>query len=237
MVDHDKVFNEFTAEVRIQAGSALRTLLVYGSSLGEHFRAGVSDYNFLLICEPVDLDLLDRLAAKTGKWRRRRIAAPLVMRPEFVRTALDSYPLEFLSIASRYRVLHGDDPLRDLEFHREHVRLQCEREIRSKLLLFRRAYLESEGAPKRLKLILDRGLPSVVAILRGLLWLKGGPWKAEGSEFWEAARSQLELPMGMLPSMQETRGTRRVPARAVVRQQFGEVVDGLARLMSEVDRW
>lgn len=237
MIDHDKVFQEFTEEVRGAAGPALRALFVYGSSLGDRFRPGVSDYNFLVVADPIDIEVLDRLAARMGKWRKRRISAPLLMRPEFIQTALDSYPLEFLSIKARYRVLHGADLLVDLRFDREHVRLQCEREIRSKLLLFRRAYLESEGAPKRLKLILDRGVPAVVAIFRGLLWLREGPWTAEGAEFWDACAARLGAAPGLLPALQAGRGARRVPSREEVRGRYGEIVDGLTHLMMEVDRW
>lgn len=237
MVDHEKVFSWFTDEARTHGGAALRSVVVYGSSLSGRFRPGLSDYNFLLVCDPVDLGLLDRLAARMGKWRRKRISAPLVMRPGFIRTALDSYPLEFLSIAARYRVLHGEDPLAGIEFQREHVHLQCEREIRSKLLLFRRAYLESEAAPKRLKLLVTRGLPSLVAIFRGLLWLKDGPWQADGDEFWQACATHLGLPPGLLPSLHSTRDSAGAPSHAAIRAQIEEVLAGLGHLMEEVDRW
>jgi len=132
-------------------------VVAHGSAVGTQFRPGISDYNFLIVADPVDLALLERLATLAGKWRKRRISAPLVLQPVFIANALDSWPLEFLCMSARYRVLYGEDPLAGISFQPEHVRLQCEREIRSKLLLFRRAYIECEGAPKRLKQALDRG--------------------------------------------------------------------------------
>ncbi len=237
MADHETVFGGFVEGVRERAGDSLRSVVAYGSALGPQFRPGVSDYNFLIVADPVDLALLERFAALAGKWRRRRISAPLVVRPVFIARALDSWPLEFLSMTARYRVLHGDDPLAGLSFQTEHVRLQCEREIRSKLLLVRRAYIESEGAPKRLKQILDRGWPSLLAIFRGLLFLKGGPWREEGDPAWKACSELLPVPPDLLAELHAMRLSRTTPARHVANAQFGRLLEVLTRLSEEVDQW
>jgi hypothetical protein len=237
MTDHEKVFTGIIEELQERAGASLRSVVAYGSALGPHFRPGISDYNILVVADPVDLPLLERLSALAGKWRKQRISAPIVVEPAFIRTALDSWPLEFLSMAASYRVLRGDDPLTGLVFQPEHVRLQCEREIRSKLLLFRRAYIESGGAPKHLKQTLDRGWPSLLAIFRGLLYLRGGPWQADGEPAWKANADQLGLPQGLLPELHAMRLARSIPAREVVTARFGQVLETLRRLVEEVDKW
>jgi hypothetical protein len=237
MTDHEKVFAGFVEEVRACAGTSLLSVVAHGSALGAQFRPGISDYNFLLVADPVDLPLLERFATRAGKWRRRRIAAPLIVGPFFIERALDSWPLEFLSMTAQYRVLYGKDLLAGLSFQPEHVRLQCEREIRSKLLLFRRAYLECEGAPKRLKQSLDRGWPSLMAIFRGLLYLKGGPWRAEGEPAWKASAEVLALPPNLLPELYALRQSRSAPSRGVITAQFDQVLETLSRLSEEVDRW
>ena len=237
MIDHEKVFAGFVEEVRGRVGAPLLSVVAYGSALGPEFRPGVSDYNFLLVADPVDLALLERLATLAGKWRKRRISVPLVVRPIFVASALDSWPLEFLSMKAQYRVLFGDDPLAVITFRPEDVRLQCEREIRSKLVLFRRAYVECEGAPKRLKQALDRGWPSLLAILRGLLYLKGGPWQAHGEPAWKASSELLALPPNLLSDLHSMRISRSTPARGLITAQFDQVLETLRRLSEEVDRW
>lgn len=237
MTDHEQVFTGIIDEMRERAGASLRSIVAYGSALGPHFRPGVSDYNILVVADPVDLPLLERLATFAGKWRKRRISAPIVVEPVFIRTALDSWPLEFLSMAASYRVLLGDDPLAGITFQPEHIRLQCEREIRSKLLLLRRAYIESGGAPKHLKQALDRGWPALMAIFRGLVYLKGGPWQAEGELAWKASADLLDLPPGLLPELHAMRLARSVPAREVITARFGQVLETLRRLSEEVDRW
>lgn len=237
MVDHEKVFQFFVDELLAQAGQRLRSVVVYGSALTGDFQPGRSDYNFLVVADSAGLELLDGLAARMGKWRRRQVTAPLLVLPEFLQTARDSYPLELLSIQARYRVLHGEDPIAGLEFSREHVRLQCEREIRSKVLLFRRAYLESEAAPPRLQAVIARGYPSLVAIFRGLLWLKGGSWQANGEEFRRACAEQLSLPADLLPGLHATRVSRTAPGRDEVRRQYGGILTTLGALARDVDTW
>lgn len=237
MTDHEKVFTGFVEEVRGLAGAPLLSVVAHGSTLGPEFRPGISDYNFLLVADPVDLALLGRLATVAGKWRKRRISVPLVLRPVFIANALDSWPLEFLSMKARYRVLHGDDPLANISFQPNDIRLQCEREIRSKLILFRRAYIECEGAPKRLKSALDQGWPSLQAIFRGLLYLKGGPWQAHGEPAWKASADLLALPPNLLPDLNAMRLSRSTPARDVITAQFDQVLETLLRLSDEVDGW
>jgi hypothetical protein len=237
MTDHEKLFAGFVEEVRGRAGAPLLSVVAHGSALGPQFRPGISDYNFLLVADPVDLALLERLATLAGKWRRRRVSVPLVVRPVFIASALDSWPLEFLSMKAQYRVLYGEDPLAAISFQPEHIRLQCEREIRSKLILFRRAYIECEGAPKRLKQALDRGWPSLQAIFRGLLYLKGGPWQAQGEPTWKASADLLALPPNLLPELHAMRLSRSVPARSLITARFDQVLETLRRLSEEVDRW
>jgi hypothetical protein len=237
MTDHEKVFAGFVEEVRGCAGTPLLSVVAHGSALGPQFRPGISDYNFLLVADPIDTALLARLATLAGRWRKRRISVPLVVRPIFIARALDSWPLEFLSMTAQYRVLYGGDPLAGISFQPEHVRLQCEREIRSKLILFRRAYIECEGAPKRLKQALDRGWPSLLAIFRGLLYLKGGPWQAQGEPAWEASADLLALPPNLLPELHAMRLSRSTPARDLITAQFDQVLETLRRLSEEVDRW
>jgi predicted nucleotidyltransferase len=237
MSDHGRVFTGFVEEIQERAGASLKSIVVYGSAAGPHFRPGVSDYNFLVVADPVNLALLERLSGLAGKWRKRRITPPLVVQPVFIESALDSWPLEFLSMKARYQVLSGADPLAAVSFQKEHVRLQCEREIRSKMLLFQRAYLDGEGAPKRLKSTLDRGWPALVAIVRGILFLKDGPWQADGEEAWGAAARLAGIPADMLPALHALRAARSVPERKEITARYDQVLETLRRLSDEVDKW
>jgi hypothetical protein len=235
MDDLEKICSTFVEEVKTYGGTAIQAVVLYGSALGPDFRPRFSDYNFVILADPVDIALLQRLAARAGKWRRKRIAAPLLMTPQTVASSLDSYPLEFLAMQARYRVLHGPDFLAGLVFEKEHVRLQCEREIKSKLLLLRRVFLESEGAPKRLQHLVARSLPSLVVIFRGMLYLKNGPWKTHGPELYAKCSEVLGLPSELLSNLHQIRHQRSAPSREHIHKQMEEVLLLLQQLAAQVD--
>jgi hypothetical protein len=236
MEDLEKICSYFVDEIKTHGGGATRSVVLHGSALGPEFRPRFSDYNFVVLAEPIDIPLLQRLAARAGKWRRKKIAAPLLLTPQTVKTSLDSYPLEFLSMQARYRVLEGEDFLQGLTFAKEHVRLQCEREVKSKLLLLRRIFLESEGAPKRLQHLVARSLPSLVVIFRGMLYLQDGSWKTHGPEFYEKCSRELRLPPQLLNSLHEIRHQRSAPSREHIHRQMEEVLLLLQQLAARVDQ-
>jgi hypothetical protein len=237
MQDLDKICAYFADEVRTHGGESVRSIVLYGSALGPEFRPRFSDYNFVVLADPIDTPFLERLAARAGRWRRKRITAPLLLTPGTVQRSLDTYPLEFLSMQSRYRVVYGEDFLSGLVLAKADVRLQCEREIKAKLLLVRRSFLETEGAPKRLQHLVARSLPSLVVIFRGMLYLKDGPWTLHGEELYPKCGELLRLPAELLQALHEIRHQRGAPAREVVHRQVGEVLDLLQRLANEVDGW
>jgi hypothetical protein len=237
MDDLETISGYFKEEVLACGGATVRSIVLHGSALGAEFRPGISDYNFVVLASPMDIGLLDRIAGRFGRWRKKRISPPLLLTPATVERSLDSYPLEFLSMQARYRVLHGEDFLEGLTFEKTNVRLQCERELRSKLLLLRRAYVETEAAPKRLQQLLGKGLPSLAAIFRGMLFIKGGAWKAQGTELWEACERSLGLPGPLLRNLQEIRVRRSAPARDEIRRHLEHILGVLEGLSEEVDRW
>jgi hypothetical protein len=119
------------------------------------------------------------------------------MRRQLIRTSLDSYPLEFLSVSASYRVVHGDDVLAELPFDAADIRLQCERELKSKILLLREAYVDSAGSRHVLRDIVSRSLPAMTAIFQGLLFLRGRAWKLWGDELLEAGHEGFSLDAGL----------------------------------------
>lgn len=237
MTDHGPVFRYFLEDVREHGGDVIRSVTAFGSAVTGEFRPGKSDYNFLVVAEPIGMDLLDRFAGRVKAWRKKRISVPLVLTPRFIQTALDSYPLEFLSMQAGYKVLAGDDVLAGRTFRKEEVRLQCEREIRSKLLIFRRAYMEAQGNPRRLLEVEREGIASLAAIFRGMLFMKRGQWTATGSEFWDACRASFSLPNELIPQLMGARDRRKAPARGEMREQYSRIMDGLLSMALEVDRW
>jgi len=136
---------------------------------------------------------LDRVFDVVNKWRKRGVAVPLFLTEEYVKTSLDVFPIEYLNFRQNYIQVFGKDILKDLEFSPEFLRLQCEREIKGKLLLLREAFIETSGKGKALKGLITQALPALMAIFEALLHLRKIDVPRQRREIVRAMADAFEL--------------------------------------------
>jgi len=83
------------------------------------------------------------------------------------------FPIEFYGFRAIHYTLYGNDILAELEINPGFLRLQCEREIKAKLLWLGRIYLETLADNARLSLALCGSITAYVALFRAILFLAG----------------------------------------------------------------
>jgi len=127
----------------------------------------------MIVLSEQGIDSLDRTFEVIKKWKKRNVATPLFLTEDYVRTSLDAFPIEYLNFQNNYQLVYGHDVLKDLTFDANFLRLQCEREIKGKLLLLREAFLETGGKGKYLEELVRQSIQAFIAIFNGLLYLKG----------------------------------------------------------------
>ena len=159
--------------VRQEAGENAVSLTLYGPIAAGAFVPARHTVRNILILEKMDLSLLDRLARVGPHFGRWRISAPLIMTHGSIQASLDTFPLEFLEIRQYHLVVFGIDCFEAVAFHEEHMRLQCERELKTVLIGLRQGLLAAAGKEKLLGEIEVDIAESLVRSLRGLLWLRG----------------------------------------------------------------
>jgi hypothetical protein len=91
----------------------------------------------------------------------------------FIVSTLDVYPVEFLNMKRHYQVVYGEDVLKDLVFDKPSLRLQCEREMKGKLLLLRTGFLETAGKAEDLRRMMAASITAFLSVFSALLTLKG----------------------------------------------------------------
>ena len=106
------------------------------------------------------------------KWKKRAVATPLFMTRAFIGSSVDVYPVEFLNMKRHYQVVHGEDVLRDLVFEKRALRLQCEREMKGKLMLLRTGFLETAGKAESLQRLMAASITAFLSVFGALLTLK-----------------------------------------------------------------
>ncbi len=171
--DPEEIFPGIIDDYRGLFGEDLVSIILYGSAASGDYIAGRSDINFMVVLSERGIDLIDRAFDLVAKWKKRNVATPLFLTEAYVKTSLDVFPIEYLNFQHNYTLVYGKDILKDLPFDREFLRLQCEREVKGKLLLLREAFLETQGKGKNLQQVTAGSLGALVAIFGALLYLKG----------------------------------------------------------------
>jgi hypothetical protein len=163
------------------AGENLLGLSAFGGWLvDDRFFAGTPARS-VAVLRSIDLKMLDQLASSGARFGKHNVGAPLMMTPEYIKASCDVFPLELLEIQQLHAVVCGEDHFADLEFDRNDVRLQCERELKSELIQLRQGLLAAAGRHKLLGELCLAVAERTVRILRGLLYL------AAPSERWKSA--------------------------------------------------
>jgi len=164
--------------LRDAAGSACRAIYVHGSVLTARYDPATSDINLLVVLDDFRPERLEALAAavaaqaKAGAKAKRPRVTPLVLTLQQIHDSSDVFPIEFLDWSRRRALLDGTDVLAGLQVEPRNLRLQCESELRSKLVGIRQAFLLRGGAPGTARDLLARAAGGSAAMFRGLLELR-----------------------------------------------------------------
>ena len=166
------IFVPLTQDYLKAFGNDLVSLMLYGSAAGGSYVKGKSDINVLAVLTPEGINRLEDAFAIVKSWRNRKVAVPLVMTKPFIVSSLDSYPIEFLNMKNNSVLIYGENVLEPLSFKPEDLRLQIERELKSKILLLREGYLDSEGSPRQVRQLINKSLTAFVSIFNAMLHFK-----------------------------------------------------------------
>lgn len=168
-----KPIEQYSQLIRDLAGSNALSLTVVGAIVAGTFDKSRHTVRNVLVLSSIDLEFLKQLSLQGAKLGKVRISAPLIMTPDYIKASLDTFPLELIEIQQWHETLFGEDYFKDLSFEERHVRLQCEREIKTLLIGMRQGLLASGGQEKFIGAMEVDVTEQLIRTLRGVLWLKG----------------------------------------------------------------
>ena len=166
-------FKPFQDEILSRYKENILSINITGSALTGDYMPGKSDVNSVFVLEKMDFKFLEILAPLGKKYGKKRIAAPLIMTPEYIRTSLDVFPMEFLNIKLIHKTLYGDDVFQDLKIDTSDLRLQCERELKVRLIGLRQGYLSASGDGKILTDMFVDSFSGYIPLFRSIVVLLG----------------------------------------------------------------
>jgi hypothetical protein len=168
------IFVPLTQDYLKVFANELISLILYGSAAGGSYIRGKSDINLLVVLTPAGMNKFTDVLDPVKSWKKRHVAVPLIMTRDFIESALDSYPIEFLNMKNSHILIYGENILSELKFNPADLRLQIERELRGKLILLRQGYLEAEGKARQIRQLIANSLTAFISIFNALLYFKQG---------------------------------------------------------------
>lgn len=230
----EAILQEFASEARELYGEELIAVFLYGSAVSGGHVPGRSDLNVGIVLRHLSPSFLRKATPRIRRWHRRGIATPLFLDPDFLRSSQDVFPIEFLDMQEHHRVLFGPDLLADLSIDRANLRLQCEQEVKGKLLRLRQTYVESSASPAALEQVLMAAVSSGVVLARTLLRLGGEDARGEAEAVFARAEARLGIATpGLQRAWQVKQGQARVAGSGLdeLYQEVLEAFQGLARVV------
>ena len=168
-----KRFKPFQDEILQRHKEIIHSITITGSALTNDFDPEISDVNSVFVLHAMDLEFLEFLAPLGKTYGKKRIASPLIMTPEYILNSLDVFPMEFLNIRLLHETIFGEDIFQNLVIDRSDLRLQCERELKARLIGLRQGYLSSSGDAKILTDLFINTISGYIPLFRGIILILG----------------------------------------------------------------
>lgn len=160
-------------EIIDQHEQNIHSIHIVGSAVMPDYNEKLSDINSIVVLHDMDLKFITFLAPLGKKYGKKRIAAPLVMTPEYIDKSIEAFPVEFLDFKLLHKTVYGEDILANVQIEKAPLRIQSEREIKIKLMGLRQGYLSSVGRKEVLAAIFVRSITGSVALFRAIIYLLG----------------------------------------------------------------
>ena len=228
---------EWLAPVRAAMGPEFLTCYLTGSVLRQGFDPRRSRINLLVVARELPIEKLDDLARAMPAPGKRFRFDPLFLSRSQLEQSLDVFPIEWLEIQEAHLRLEGADVLQTIEVPLTYLRLQCEHELRGKLVQLRQAYLQHAARPGALQDVLHATASGFATLFRTLLRLRGESPPAETPQVVQRVADAYGLRAeGLLGAYLVRQGQRRFrndELLSVYRNFLGEI-ERLAQAINEL---
>lgn len=222
MPDLEKALEAARIEGVALFGENLISLCVFGSGATGDFLPALSDINLLAVLRRVDLAALEQARRLRRKLSRHRLAAPLLLSEDYLRTSADVFPIEFLEMREKHRVLHGADPFEGLKISAKNLRHEAEHELKGRLVRLRESFIEIGNGARDVRGLLLAAHGANFAAFRAALRLKQIKPPVSKDETVAELVAAFKLDAGVFHRLRELRAGRLKLGR-----------DGLCRLLEE----
>lgn len=179
--------NRFVEQMVDILGDQIVSIVLYGVSANTILASADTSPNVMVLLKEVTVSILDDVTLPVQVGNREYGLSTLLLSEDELRRSTDVFPIKFLDMQRRHRLLHGKDILSDLQISREHLRLRCEQEIKNLMLRLHQFYLLQSPYFERIEKTLIRNAISFISNLNVLVELATGTVAAHDDDILEKA--------------------------------------------------
>jgi len=235
-MDREKLLSELVQRLQSAAGENLASLVLYGSAADGDFHAGHSDLNLLCVLLDASFNSLAKIAMSAEWWGRKEQPPPLFLTRQELQDSADVFSIEFLDMKRRYRVLYGEDVLRDLAVPMDLHRRQLEYELREKLFLLRQGLLLAGKNEKHLWQVMLQSLSSFTTLMRHVLIEFGEPSPRHSRDAVTDLAARLNFDASAFVQLMEIRAKQKDRKQFSAAHVASQYLAAIKRVAESVDK-
>lgn len=152
-------------------GDILISVIMHGSALSHEFIPGKSEVSLIIVLKDTSISTIRKCLPVQKNWAKRGVTTPYFVTVPFINSSLELYPIKFLNIQNDYKVLYGDDVLKDCQINKKCLKLQCERELKDIGTYLKNEYLKTLGNKRKLKSVLKCTMEQLIPLFKAVLIL------------------------------------------------------------------
>lgn len=232
--------NEFTKKMKERLGDNLQSIVLYGSAAQEtDYSKDFSDVNLIVVLNDASPAVLSSVNDIVRKWVKADNPFPHFFDPKHIETSADVFPLEFLDIMDRRKVLIGDkDPFADVQVDKKNLRHQCESELKGKILHLRAFYTAHCHKPKLIAQMAVSSWSQIRPSLKGVMHLYGEKPPAGATELVEKLSAKIKFnPQPFLDILAIRDGSKVMPRKVDALELFEGYLTAIEAITTCVDRF
>jgi predicted nucleotidyltransferase len=229
------IFKSFVTDYQEAFGADLLSAILYGSGARGEYLPKKSDLNFMIVLTENGMNRLSKAIPLVSKWHKQRVSTPLFLTPDSIASSLNTFPIEFLNIKAAYTLVYGNDFLKNLAFDKRYVRLQCEREVRGKLVQLRKHFLETAGNWRKAEALISASLPTFLSLFQAIGFLKDKGPIAERQALVTTVVQEAGLNQDLFLELLNIRDRRKKLASSQVVPLMEKYIEEIQKLSNFLD--
>lgn len=162
-----KSLDKFVEDLKQELGDNLNSVIAFGSQA--NVEDVKSNLNLMIVTKKLDAENLYAISKPVQKWVKSKNPLPVVMNIDEWYSSFDVYAIEYADMRSNYRMIFGEDLVKNIAVDKYFLRLQCESDLKALLLKYKNAFLMNIKSDRDMKFILANVTKSLLVIFRSVL--------------------------------------------------------------------